>query len=169
MTPCQVWIQASVPYVPCSKLFHDELEVLRNAANVGEKYPMTVSLFSAFRAVKGMEEHLSYKGSLTTPPCTEAITWIIYPFAVKVSRDEVRAPRSCQTCGTFGVEFVCAYRWTSSRASRRATALRWPPSTARSSPQTEGRSSGTRSREIMETTTTLGSPHTVGEWEITYY
>lgn len=38
------------------------------------------------------ERFYMYKGSLTTPPCSEAVTWIIFPDPMKVSIGQVSVP-----------------------------------------------------------------------------
>ena len=36
-------------------------------------------------------EHYYYKGSLTTPPCTEAVNWFVFKDAIKTSPEQVKA------------------------------------------------------------------------------
>lgn len=36
-----------------------------------------------------MERFYTYKGSLTTPPCSEAVTWILFPDTLTVSVSQV--------------------------------------------------------------------------------
>ncbi|KAJ8884078.1 hypothetical protein PR048_015935 [Dryococelus australis] len=35
--------------------------------------------------------YLTYQGSLTTPPCSEVVTWVVYPLPVTLSEDQVAA------------------------------------------------------------------------------
>ncbi|XP_041377168.1 carbonic anhydrase 1-like isoform X2 [Gigantopelta aegis] len=49
---------------------------------------------------KNLSEYWTYHGSLTTPPCYESITWIVFHEIVEVSEDQVKALRGmcCDEC-----------------------------------------------------------------------
>lgn len=38
---------------------------------------------------KNTDVFYTYKGSLTTPPCNEVVTWIIFPMPVSISVSQV--------------------------------------------------------------------------------
>jgi carbonic anhydrase len=38
-------------------------------------------------------DHFQYQGSLTTPPCTEGVSWYVLANAVQMSADQVSALR----------------------------------------------------------------------------
>ena len=42
--------------------------------------------------------YYSYKGSLTTPPCSESVTWIVMEEPVQVSQDQLDAFRKGLAC-----------------------------------------------------------------------
>lgn len=60
-----------------------------------EEYNSTVeiedvfSLSSLLPPLEDMEHFYTYNGSLTTPPCSEAVTWIIFPNALPISAIQV--------------------------------------------------------------------------------
>nr|AWI63383.1 carbonic anhydrase 2 [Sogatella furcifera] len=46
---------------------------------------------------RNMEVFYTYRGSLTTPPCTEAVTWIVFPDPLPVSYNQMRMFRSMKS------------------------------------------------------------------------
>ncbi|XP_065367818.1 carbonic anhydrase 2-like [Calliphora vicina] len=40
------------------------------------------------------EEFFTYKGSLTTPPCSRAVTWIVFPEPIQISSNQINKFRS---------------------------------------------------------------------------
>lgn len=57
------------------------------AANSETKLDYTFKLSSLLPV--HMEIYYTYKGSLTTPPCNEAVTWIIFADSVPISFKQV--------------------------------------------------------------------------------
>lgn len=45
----------------------------------------TFTIASLLPSVEEMERFYTYKGSLTTPPCSEAVTWILFPDPLGIS------------------------------------------------------------------------------------
>jgi carbonic anhydrase len=50
-----------------------------------------VGLGGLVKSVNGWKEHWTYQGSLTTPPCTEGVTWVISKRILKVSWRQLNA------------------------------------------------------------------------------
>lgn len=50
----------------------------------------TFTLASLLPPSEDMERFYTYKGSLTTPPCSEAVIWIIFPNPLPVSVSQVK-------------------------------------------------------------------------------
>lgn len=46
---------------------------------------------------ESINEYWTYAGSLTTPPLTEAVTWIVMKQPIEVSHDQVRRGRDAGT------------------------------------------------------------------------
>ncbi|XP_025830337.1 carbonic anhydrase 15-like [Agrilus planipennis] len=54
----------------------------------------TFALTSLIPSRENMRRYYIYKGSLTTPPCSEAVTWIVFPSAMPVSEVQLNKFRS---------------------------------------------------------------------------
>ncbi|XP_036379156.1 carbonic anhydrase 4a [Megalops cyprinoides] len=50
-----------------------------------------LSLNALLPSPKNMTSYYRYKGSLTTPGCTEAVVWTVFEHAIPLSRDQLRA------------------------------------------------------------------------------
>lgn len=49
----------------------------------------------------------TYQGSLTTPPCTESVTWIVFKEPIELSEDQVNGEKIVMLFCYIGV-----LRWT---------------------------------------------------------
>ncbi|XP_025830339.1 carbonic anhydrase 15-like [Agrilus planipennis] len=60
-------------------------------------FTSTFTLASILPKPKNMKRFYMYTGSLTTPPCSEAVTWIVFPNPMPVSNKQVNKFRSMLT------------------------------------------------------------------------
>lgn len=54
----------------------------------GQPVPMSDLLINAQDLLPGTEDFYVYAGSLTTPPCTEGVTWMIYSSPLSISAEQ---------------------------------------------------------------------------------
>ncbi|CAD6994671.1 unnamed protein product [Ceratitis capitata] len=64
-------------------------------ANDAVNLTVTFSLASLIANVD-VDKFYTYKGSLTTPPCSEAITWVLYPDPIPISPKQIARFRQLQ-------------------------------------------------------------------------
>ncbi|MGN6423104.1 MAG: carbonic anhydrase [Asticcacaulis sp.] len=57
----------------------------------GQPVPMSDLLINAQDLLPGTEDFYVYAGSLTTPPCTEGVTWMIYSSPLSISAEQADA------------------------------------------------------------------------------
>jgi carbonic anhydrase len=68
--------------------FLDSLKWSRlNSTKAGES--LLLDLIDVQSALPKMREYFTFAGSLTTPPCTEGVTWVVLGTAVPISPDQV--------------------------------------------------------------------------------
>ena len=70
-----------------SKPFHFLEQYL--PINVGETKPVD-AYFDLKENLPGQKDYYTYSGSLTTPPCTQDVTWVVYKSPISVSLDQVK-------------------------------------------------------------------------------
>ena len=58
--------------------------VVNPATSVNTK----IKLSDFFESVNP-KSYLTYEGSLTTPPCSEAVTWTVFPQAININTAQV--------------------------------------------------------------------------------
>ncbi|BES91867.1 anhydrase [Nesidiocoris tenuis] len=78
-----------------SKISNSQLEPVLNSGALGEpgetiKKEGGLSLYSFLPHIGGKGKFWSYKGSLTTPPCSENVLWIIFPTPRPVSSIQLK-------------------------------------------------------------------------------
>jgi carbonic anhydrase len=59
--------------------------VFRNLPEIGDTEPVVVRGFRLRRLVPAMPEAFHYLGSLTTPPCTEGVSWFVRSKVIQMS------------------------------------------------------------------------------------
>lgn len=77
----------------------------------------TFTLHSLLGAVD-LTRFYTYKGSLTTPPCSEAVTWVIFPDPLNISITQIRRFRALDT-SLHGSPMVDNYRALQPLGNRR--------------------------------------------------
>ena len=68
-------------------------DILARVQYKDDTYRMTTS-FDPGSLVPSTREYWTYKGSLTTPPCSESVTWIVFKEAIPTSTKQLRNFRS---------------------------------------------------------------------------
>jgi len=67
-------------------------QYLSYIVNAESHYKQTAGLFTIHELIKNpTTRYFSYKGSLTTPPCSESVTWIVSKQIVKIYPCELAA------------------------------------------------------------------------------
>lgn len=60
-------------------------------AKIGTSIPLTAAGFNAAELLPSKRGYYGYAGSLTTPPCTEGVNWMVLRTAVEISAEQVTA------------------------------------------------------------------------------
>nr|CAD7444219.1 unnamed protein product [Timema bartmani] len=66
----------------------------------GKSIPLNISLTLASILPRDKEVYYTYRGSLTTPPCSEAVTWIVFPEAIFLSHYQMKKFRQLNSGDT---------------------------------------------------------------------
>lgn len=69
---------------PVIQMF-SEVEEYNTSTKINQSFP----LVSLLPPPEDMERYYTYWGSLTTPPCSEAVTWILFPNPLPISGVQV--------------------------------------------------------------------------------
>lgn len=64
------------------------LDAAKNLTNASSEKVVDAFKFDAVLPTD-KTKYFRYNGSLTTPPCSEAVTWTVFKDAVKISQDQV--------------------------------------------------------------------------------
>lgn len=56
---------------------------------LNKEVKLNISITLASLLPKNIDVFYTYKGSLTTPPCNEVVTWVIFPKPVPISFTQV--------------------------------------------------------------------------------
>lgn len=51
------------------------------------------------------KEYVTYNGSLTTPPCSEVVIWIMSPYTLDISKKQLKRFRAIAEAGGFQNNF----------------------------------------------------------------
>ncbi|KAK9692925.1 Eukaryotic-type carbonic anhydrase [Popillia japonica] len=86
----------------------------------------TFTLASLIPPVEEMERFYTYKGSLTTPPCSEAVTWILFPDPLPISVYQMNKFRHLAS-DTNDTPLLNNYRHLQSIGSRRVFVRKLKP------------------------------------------
>lgn len=71
------------------------IKYLQFVREPGSKYNETKKLFSLYNFIRREDFMVaSYRGSLTTPPCHESVTWMLVPLPLIISSSDLRLLRS---------------------------------------------------------------------------
>ncbi|KPI94769.1 Carbonic anhydrase 13 [Papilio xuthus] len=98
---------------------HEELEkvvrLLPFIQHKGDKVTMSEPLDPA-QLLPSRTAYWTYPGSLTTPPCTESVTWILFKDPIQVSGEQLALMRKLRcgeaSCGVEAMELLHNYRPT---------------------------------------------------------
>lgn len=71
----------------------DITDLLKNVTAKGSKIEMTKP-FNPKSLLPGNTDYMTYPGSLTTPPLSESVTWVVFKEPMKVSRSQIEAFRA---------------------------------------------------------------------------
>ena len=67
------------------------MDQVQNVTKPGdvEKIERNISIQDLLSGIKHLEQYWMYQGSLTTPPCSNTLTWIISQDIIKINKDQV--------------------------------------------------------------------------------
>ncbi|CAB3373771.1 Hypothetical predicted protein [Cloeon dipterum] len=65
------------------------IQSLPSVKNMNDKVTLDQPLPLAWMLPRDIDTFYSYRGSLTTPPCSEAVTWILFPHPLHVSFEQM--------------------------------------------------------------------------------
>ncbi|XP_046982594.1 carbonic anhydrase-like [Schistocerca americana] len=75
------------------------LDVLERVKFPGDSSPLHISFSLSSLLTADMDAFYTYRGSLTTPPCSESVTWVIFPDALPISFSQIKKFRRIYSSG----------------------------------------------------------------------
>ncbi|XP_076761422.1 putative carbonic anhydrase 3 [Xylocopa sonorina] len=76
-----------------NKSLYPIVKNLMNVKSLNREIKLNTSITLASLLPKNLNVFYTYKGSLTTPPCSEVVTWIIFPTPVPISFNQLNTFR----------------------------------------------------------------------------
>ena len=83
--------------------------VIRRVQYKGDTYDMKDTFNPYDILPNNISDYWTYQGSLTTPPCYESVTWIVFREPIRISRQEIGKLRSLKSIAHFEVDTTNKY------------------------------------------------------------
>ncbi|XP_017891224.1 carbonic anhydrase 2 isoform X2 [Ceratina calcarata] len=93
-----------------NELLNPVVKALKDVQLLNEQVKLNAPLALASLLPNGLDVFYTYKGSLTTPPCSEAVTWIIFPSPTPISFSQKTAKSRTQESVCTKTEFIFVCR-----------------------------------------------------------
>uniref|UniRef100_A0A1B6C8Q8 Alpha-carbonic anhydrase domain-containing protein n=1 Tax=Clastoptera arizonana TaxID=38151 RepID=A0A1B6C8Q8_9HEMI len=89
-----IFCQATINENPYLNYVLNHLHKIKKAASSTRIQPFPLTFLKSIN----FERYYSYNGSLTFPPCTEDVTWIIFPDPISISAEQIARFRKLYNC-----------------------------------------------------------------------
>ena len=83
--------------------------VIQRVQYKGDTYDMKDTFNPYDMLPNNISDYWTYQGSLTTPPCYESVTWIVFCEPIRISRQEIGKLRSLKSIAHFEVDTTNKY------------------------------------------------------------